>query len=1060
MSKKYKFNLDVISNIDEDIVNKNLTKRFELWHKKGKPRIKYIPIIAAAACFFMIASVLLLLLPGLTKQVPVYRGMTVSNTSPFATAKAISPEEIFALSNGNIQGIQTLKNDHGLPNVKDDEDENNKSTDPAINASGTSSMFYATSGEDFYITVHIDNPDKFEILSFTLNGEKYSSYMFEQGSNMENLVLKCNAGNAVGVIEYTIDAIKYVDGTNIKDVKIGGDQTISVGLYAEGIQPTAAVSNENITYDTLSFSALVTDEYDLIGKSEGTLTAYIYKGNELITAETFAVGENFSFKYEKLSPETTYTYKIVAEYDSLNGKGVESFTLYEKEFTTQTLINLEASYHKIDFSVAWHELASEKVINSIALYRNGEKVKDIDVNAAEIGDLLANNEYTLQINYTDKGIAYTLEKTFTTKAYSADISFTESSSEKHSVTFELNENDENELGEVSKIALWLGETLIETAESLDVRSFDGLLADNTYTVKITYVYDFLDGKGEQTIVFEKDIKTEAYAIPSLTFSSTNYTKDSVSFVLQATDTDNVGAISSIELWLGETLIKTAESVDISSFEELTPCRVYTVKAIYSYDLNDGKGVQTVTVSSDIITQSVGLEITDGVITGIGSCTDSTLCLNMPVADNAFEGNKNITKLYLGSGVSKIGAFAFAAAYGITDVTFSEHITNMVMSSTAFFCPDGSSPVVYIRISDTESWYNIEDESGSRGATIYKGSLYCNDIRLTSLSIPDTVTTLSSLRIPQNIKSITIPSSVTDISTERSLFYNHEPVEVINQSNVDISMESGNVLEIHNGASKIINKNDFLFYSYSGTNYLIGYLGVDVILSLPEDYNGQNYEIYERAFEGNYNIVSITVPENVTKIGDYAFLGCIKLVEVINHSSLSITKGGNGAAPIRNGHIGYYALEVHNGVSKIVNKDDYLFYYCYNNGTNYLLGYVGNDTELILPENYNSQDYSIYDYAFYKNIMIESVVIPYQASFLGQAAFQGCAKLTNITIPAHIYFNSRCFFGCCSLSSINFQGTVETLWEHLSNYYEQAFVYTGGFIVYCTDGTVHKDEIVS
>ena len=38
-------------------------------------------------------------------------------------------------------------------------------------------------GSDIYITVHIDNPDKFEIVSFTINNDKYINYMFESGSD-------------------------------------------------------------------------------------------------------------------------------------------------------------------------------------------------------------------------------------------------------------------------------------------------------------------------------------------------------------------------------------------------------------------------------------------------------------------------------------------------------------------------------------------------------------------------------------------------------------------------------------------------------------------------------------------------------------------------------------------------------------------------------------------------------------------------------------------------------------------------------------------------------------
>ena len=92
--------------------------------------------------------------------------------------------------------------------------------------SSADKIYYADKNQDIYITIKLSNPDSYEIMSFTLNGNKYSSYMFEQGSDMENLILKHNVGNAAGIVDYTIDAIKYIDGTDIKDVIMDGDKTV------------------------------------------------------------------------------------------------------------------------------------------------------------------------------------------------------------------------------------------------------------------------------------------------------------------------------------------------------------------------------------------------------------------------------------------------------------------------------------------------------------------------------------------------------------------------------------------------------------------------------------------------------------------------------------------------------------------------------------------------------------------------------------------------------------------------------------------------------------------
>ena len=140
------------------------------------------------------------------KQIPVYEGMTVSS---IATEKPSGE-----LYRSGRALAKRLPYENVLKNFKDVEVE--------------SSEYYADLGEDIFITVHLSNPDKFEILSFTLNGEKYSSYMFERGSDMETIIIKCNVGRESGEHKYTIDAIKYIDKNTIKDAFIRGNQTISV----------------------------------------------------------------------------------------------------------------------------------------------------------------------------------------------------------------------------------------------------------------------------------------------------------------------------------------------------------------------------------------------------------------------------------------------------------------------------------------------------------------------------------------------------------------------------------------------------------------------------------------------------------------------------------------------------------------------------------------------------------------------------------------------------------------------------------------------------------------
>ena len=79
--------------------------------------------------------------------------------------------------------------------------------------------------------------------------------------------------------------------------------------------------------------------------------------------------------------------------------------------------------------------------------------------------------------------------------------------------------------------------------------------------------------------------------------------------------------------------------------------------------------------------------------------------------------------------------------------------------------------------------------------------------------------------------------------------------------------------------------------------------------VPESYNGQNYEINHYAFYECINLISITIPDSVTSIGEYAFLYCSNLTSVYykgtqeRWNKLSI---GYGNTPFVNGARYYYS----------------------------------------------------------------------------------------------------------------------------------------------------------
>ena len=169
-----------------------------------------------------------------------------------------------------------------------------------------------------------------------------------------------------------------------------------------------------------------------------------------------------------------------------------------------------------------------------------------------------------------------------------------------------------------------------------------------------------------------------------------------------------------------------------------------------------------------------------------------------------------------------------------------------------------------------------------------------------------------------------------------------------------------------------------------------------------------------------SLISVTIGNGVTSINNGAFLGCYKLVEVINHSKLTITKGSNSY-----GDIACHALEVHTEESKIVNMADYLFYTC--DGINYLCDYVGTDTMLILPADYNGETYKINQYAFINLHKLHSITIPDSVTSIGNHAFADCSSLSSITIPNSVTsIGSSAFSHCTNLKNITIPDSVTSI----------------------------------
>lgn len=350
---------------------------------------------------------------------------------------------------------------------------------------------------------------------------------------------------------------------------------------------------------------------------------------------------------------------------------------------------------------------------------------------------------------------------------------------------------------------------------------------------------------------------------------------------------------------------------------------------------------------------------------------------------------------------------------------------------------------------------IPREYNEKPVTIICDDAFKGCSLLTSVTIPDSVISIGKNAFSWclSLITITIPSSVQSIG-EYAFFGCYKLIEVINLSDLNIKQNSEEYGCVGQYASRIssieksaiVNLRGYLFITINKTNYLLEYIGKRTNITLPMNYNGEEYQIYKyafykrssltfvtipnsvkiigvSAFEGCSSLTSITIPNSVTNIGGYAFYGCYKLVEVINQSNLNIEQNSDA-----NGQIGKNALRISTtGKSTIVKKNNYLFMTIDN--TNYLLGYTGKKTEITLPENYNGEEYIICRYAFYNCSSLTSITIPSGVKTIDEYAFRDCSSLTSIIIPDSVTnIKPGVFSYCSSLTSVSIPSGVTRISE--------------------------------
>ncbi len=618
MKKNDDIKLDVTSNIDEKIIDEVTDKKISLLQKLGgttknlrKRFIAIGSIAASLALFFGIFFVLIV--PLMSSKVPVYQGMAIRTESAasVSTDRESANLSLLSASYGKPAKLVPLSKSNGTPNGaanghhKEDDDQLQNKIDDLVTIDVMADdevRYYVKPGETFIIEVHIANPDNFEIQSFTLNGQKYANYMFKEGSTMELLLLEVTAPATPGYVEYTIDAIKYIDGTEIKDVDMSsGDKSVKAGIaYPEA--PSASVTAQSILPTSIALSVNVTDPYSLIGGNE--LAIYLSDGEKIVDTKPLAAGEN-TVVFNNLFISTTYEYGIVTAFDLVDGRNLHEEWLLTGVFTTGEAFGIEGiKPAKDSVSFELEDLGAGVTVTSVSLYddETDELVEMGDAETRTFTGLLSAHKYRLYVDFTYTIEGETVEdwvmvsiETVTKKV--PKITMTDTSADQTSISYTIDVTDPDGILQITRVELVKDDEIVQENGTLLTGNFENLLSNNAYTVTVTYTYDLGDGQGTVTTSVSAPFKTKAKALPSVSIVGRRSIDTTIQGTCRINDKDSVGEITAVEIYKGDTPVQNNASKEIF-FTDLEFYTDYQIRVTYTYDLNDGVGAQTLVATAD------------------------------------------------------------------------------------------------------------------------------------------------------------------------------------------------------------------------------------------------------------------------------------------------------------------------------------------------------------------------------------------------------------------------------------------------------------------------------
>ena len=460
-----------------------------------------------------------------------------------------------------------------------------------------------------------------------------------------------------------------------------------------------------------------------------------------------------------------------------------------------------------------------------------------------------------------------------------------------------------------------------------------------------------------------------------------------------------------------------------------------------------------------------------------------------IGEEAFSNCESLTSITLPNGVTTIGEEAFSNCYSLTNVYYEGTIEDWcnITFYTSFYNKNSNpmSQASHFYMLNSNNKYEevtsieIPDTVTSIGNYQFYG--FNNVI---SITLPNSVTTIGDYAFYncKSLTSITIPSGVTTIGED--VFEYCSSLTIYCEADSQPSGWSSNWnpynRPVYYGITKDnkIEKDGIIYVIQNNEAIVTKYVGNETNVTIPStiELNGKTYNVvtigksafeectaltnvyYEGTIEdwcnitfGNHSsnpmfyayhfyilnsnneyeeVTSIEIPDAVTNIGDYQFVG------FNNVTSIKFTNGVKtiGERVFINCSLltnVYYEGTIEdwchitfgNGTSNPMSYANH--FYMFNSNSEY-----EEVTSIEIPETVTK----IGNYQFYGFNNLKSITIPSSVTTIGNGTFYNCTSLTSITIPSSVTsIGEDAFYYCTFLTSITIPSSVTTIGESAFSY---------------------------